>query len=75
MNAESFGTTRVTKHSPHTCVANRVTKLLTVLQAVPQLHSQTETGRPGPTGSPLAQLDTKCPTGRTVIKRWRVYNG
>lgn len=49
--------------------------LLTVLQAVPPPHSQIETGKPGPAGSPSAQTDTRCPTGRTGIKIYTIYDG
>lgn len=55
-------------------MATTATKPLTVLQAVPQPHSQTETGKPGPTGSPSTQTDTKCPTGRTAIKKSTIYD-
>lgn len=41
------------------------TKLLTVLQAVPQFHIQIAAGKPGPAGNPQAQRDTKYPAGRT----------
>lgn len=39
------------KHTMY-CVATKVIKLLTALQAVPPPHIQTEAGKPGPAGNP-----------------------